>query len=56
MLPHAGYIISSHEDYGYKSKKVSRKVILWSKNKYTDIDQIGSKEISKEKFILSVTN
>ena len=56
LLPHDGYIISSHEDYGYKSKKGRRKVILWSKNKWTDIDQIGSKEIPTGRFISGITN
>ena len=32
LLPKDGNIISSHEDYGYKTKKGRRKVILWSKN------------------------
>ena len=28
LLPQNGYIISSHEDYGYKTKNGRRKVIL----------------------------
>ena len=56
LLPHDGYIISSHEDYGYKSKKGRRKVILWSKNKWTDIDHIYSKEILTGRFISGITN
>ena len=38
LLPKDGYIISSHEDYGYKTKKGRRKVILWSKNKWTEVN------------------
>ena len=56
LLPKDGYIISSHEDYGYKSKNGRRKVILWSKNEWTDIDQLGSKEIPSGRFISGVTN
>ena len=48
LLPKDGYIISSHEDYGYKTKKGRRKVILWSKNKWTEVDQIGSKKFHQE--------
>ena len=56
LLPKDGYIISSHEDYGYKTKKGRRKVILWSKNEWTDIDQLGSKEIPSGRFISGVTS
>ena len=56
LLPKDGYIISSHEDYGYKTKNGRRKVILWSKDKWTDVDQIGSKEIPTGRFISGITN
>ena len=56
LLPKDGYIISSHEDYGYKSKNGRRKVILWSKNEWTDIDQLGSKDIPSGRFISGVTS
>ena len=56
LLPKDGYIISSHEDYGYKIKNGRRKVILWSKNEWTDIDQLGSKEIPSGRFISGVTS
>ena len=39
-----------------KLKNGRRKVILWSKDKWTDIDQIGSKEIPIGRFISGVTN
>ena len=56
LLPKDGYIISSNEDYGYKTKKGRRKVILWSKNEWTDIDQLGSKDIPSGRFISGVTS
>ena len=56
LLPQDGYIISSNEDYGYKIQKGRRKVILWSKNKWTEVNQIGSKEIPTGRFISGVTN
>ena len=55
LLPQDGYIISSNEDYGYKIQKGRRKVILWSKNKWTEVNQIGSKEIPTGRFISGVT-
>ena len=56
LLQKDGYIISSHEDYGYKSKNGRRKVILWSKNEWTDIDKLGSKDIPSGRFISGVTS
>ena len=56
LLPKDGYLISSNEDYGYKTKNGRRKVILWSKNEWTDIDQLGSKEIPSGRFISGITN
>ena len=56
LLPKDGYIISSHEDYGYKSKNGRRKVILWSKNEWIEIDQLGSKDIPSGRFISGVTS
>ena len=56
LLPKNGYIISSHEDYGYKTKNGRRKVILWSKDKWTDIDQVGSNKIPSGRFISGITN
>ena len=32
LVPKDRYIISSQEDYGYKTKNSGRKVTLWSKN------------------------
>ena len=48
LPPKEGYIISPNEDYGYKTKKGRKKVILWSKNKWTEVDQIGSKKFHQE--------
>lgn len=56
LLPKDGYIISSHENYGYKTKNGRRKVILWSKDKWTDIDQVGSNKIPSGRFISGITN
>ena len=36
--------------------KFKKKVILWSKNKWTEVNQIGSKEIPTGRFISGVTN
>ena len=56
LLPKEGFIISSSEDYGYPITEGRRKVILWSKNKWTDIDQLGSEKIPSGRFISGKTN
>jgi len=56
LLPKDGYMISSHEDYGYKTKNGRKKVILWSRNEWTQIDQLGSKAIPSGRFISGITN
>ena len=56
LLPKEGFIISSSEDYGYPITEGRRKVILWSKNKWTDIDQLGSEKIPSGRFISGTTN
>jgi exonuclease III len=55
LLPDNGYVISSDEDYGYKTIKGRRKVILWSKNQWTEIDNFGSKEMPTGRFISGIT-
>ena len=55
LLPNDGYVISSNEDYGYKIKKGRRKVILWSKSKWSDIDRLGSKKIPTGRYISGIT-
>ena len=51
LLPQDGYIISLNEDYGYTIKNGRRKVILWSKNKWTELNQIGSNDVLPNFFI-----
>ena len=55
LLPNDGYVISSNEDYGYKIKKGRRKVILWSKSEWSDIDKLGSKKIPTGRYISGIT-
>ena len=55
LLPNNGYVISSNEDYGYKIKKGRRKVILWSKSEWSDIDKLGSEKIPTGRYISGIT-
>ena len=55
LLPNDGYVISSNENYGYKIKKGRRKVILWSKSEWSDIDKLCSKKIPTGRYISGIT-
>ena len=50
-----GYVISSQENYGYKISQGRRKVILWSKEKWDDIDNIGSSDMPSGRYIAGTT-
>lgn len=54
MVP-AGYSIEADSDYGYKHKGEHRKVILWSKNPWSEIDTIGDDAMPTGRFASGVT-
>ena len=54
MVP-AGYSIEADSDYGYKHNGGRRKVILWSKNPWTEIDIIGDDEMPRGRFVSGLT-
>jgi len=56
IVPDNGYIITSDANYGYENTGDRRKVILWSKNPWKNIDQYGSKDIPGGRFISGITN
>lgn len=49
-LPNYGDVIEAEADYGYPIKKGRRKVILWTRHKWTDIDQIGHPDLPRGRF------
>lgn len=42
ILPGGGHVVTSAEDYGYPIKKGRRKVLVWSRNPWTNVDAVGS--------------
>lgn len=46
-----GFTISSNPDYGYKQLKDRRKVLLWSRNPWKDINTIGDESLPPGRFI-----
>jgi len=53
MVPE-GYRIESDPDYGYKNGADKRKVILWSKSPFTEIDIVGDADMPTGRFVTGV--
>jgi len=45
LLPDSGYSILSDPDYGYLSTDGLRKVLLWSRWPWRDVDIVGAAEL-----------
>lgn len=54
MIPD-GYSIESDPDYGYPHNGERRKVILWSKHPWTEIDMVGDDGMPSGRFISGIT-
>jgi hypothetical protein len=50
-----GYEASSSEDYGYPIKAGRRKVTLWSKAPWENVDEIGDKRMPPGRFVSGTT-
>ncbi len=55
LLSDDGYLISSQADYGYPIKQGRRKVSLWSKHPWQQIDDLGLKPMPPGRFISGIT-
>jgi exonuclease III len=54
ILP-AGHSIESDPDYGYPNEGQRRKVALWSKQPWKDVDMIGDDEMPSGRFISGIS-
>ena len=50
-----GEVLRSDLDYGYENKGDRRKVILWSRKPWTEIDLVGDPELPCGRFVSGVT-
>lgn len=50
-----GHVVSSQPDYGYPMYDGRRKVVLWSKEPWRDVDKFGSKSLPPGRFVSGVT-
>jgi endonuclease/exonuclease/phosphatase family metal-dependent hydrolase len=55
FLPDSGYEITSAADYGYSAPEGRRKVLLWSKTPWQNVDQIGQAQLPPGRFVRAET-
>lgn len=55
LLARGGYAICSREDYGYGVQKNRRKVLLWSREPWHEVDDLGSSSLPPGRFVSGVT-
>jgi len=55
-FPTNGNIISSYPNFGYQNTKGKRKVLLWSKNPWTEMDNTGNEKLPPGRFVTGITN
>ena len=55
LLTQGGYAICSQPDYGYPVKEYRRKVVLWSKNPWVRVDDVGDDSLPPGRFVAGVT-
>lgn len=55
FLPASGHRIEGESDYGYPIRDGRRKVLLWSKQPWADVDAVGHPELPTGRFIRGTT-
>ena len=55
LLSQGGHVVCSQPDYGYKVIEERRKVLLWSREPWEDVDYVGSDAMPPGRFVSGVT-
>lgn len=55
MVPKNGHLIESEPDYGYPNEGDRRKVLLWSKQPWQEVDSVGSDALPSGRFVSGIT-
>ena len=56
LLPGEGHIIDAGTDWGYSlPREGRRKVVLWSRSPWTEVDSLGSEDLPGGRFVKGVT-
>ena len=56
IFPDGGHVIASDADYGYPSAPGRRKVLLWSRNPWREVDALGSPLLPPGRFVAGSTD
>jgi hypothetical protein len=55
VLPPDGHVVTSGDDYGYRRVSGRRKVLLWSRRAWQDLDAVGSTALPPGRFVAAST-
>lgn len=55
LLPLGGHVVCPSADYGYDAPPNRRKVLLWSRRPWTDVDRTGDLELPPGRFVRAAT-
>ena len=55
LLPKGGHSIFSRADYGYRVREERRKVLLWSREPWEQVDDLGSDVMPPGRFVSGMT-
>jgi endonuclease/exonuclease/phosphatase family metal-dependent hydrolase len=55
-LPSGGHVICSGDDYGYGIQERRRKVLLWSRLPWSDVDDLGPQVLPPGRFVSATTS
>lgn len=55
LLPEGGFVIDSDPDYGYRMIEGRRKVLLWSRRPWREVDRVGDPGMPGGRFVSGVT-
>lgn len=55
LFPEDGYVIDSDPDYGYRMIDGRRKVLLWSRHPWREVDRVGDPAMPGGRFVSGVT-
>lgn len=56
ILPSGGHTITSEADYGYPLHPGRRKVLLWSRHPWRDVDSLGHPGLPTGRFVAGLTD
>ncbi len=56
IFPEGGHVLTSDADYGYPIKPGRRKVLLWSRNPWREVDTLGSPLLPPGRFVAGTTD